>query len=65
MLKLSSLIQAIKGSRKRTIMVLSILCLVLLWNFIVAPIALAHGIILPVVALESVVDVSLALIGLI
>lgn len=65
MLKLSSLIQAIKGSRKRTILVLSILCLVLLWNFIVAPIALAHGVILPVVALESVVDVSLALIGLI
>lgn len=65
MLKLSSLIQAIKGSRKRTILVLSILCLVLLWNFIVVPIALAHGVILPVVALESVVDVSLALIGLI
>ncbi|UGL59874.1 hypothetical protein PP428_gp058 [Escherichia phage vB_EcoM_RZ] len=65
MLKLSSLIQAIKGSRKRTILVLSILCFVLLWNFIVAPIALAHGVILPVVALESVVDVSLALIGLI
>ena len=65
MLKLSSLIQAIKGSRKRTILVLSILCLVLLWNFIVAPIALTHGVILPVVALESVVDVSLALIGLI
>ncbi|XAO54518.1 hypothetical protein [Yersinia phage vB_YenM_P8] len=65
MLKLSSLIQAIKGSRKRTILVLSILCLVLLWNFIVAPIALAHGVILPVIALESVVDVSLALIGLI
>ncbi|AIZ02087.1 hypothetical protein [Escherichia phage UPEC01] len=65
MLKLSSLIQAIKGSRKRTILVLSVLCLVLLWNFIVAPIALAHGVILPVVALESVVDVSLALIGLI
>lgn len=65
MLKLSSLIQAIKGSRKRTILVLSILCLVLLWNFIVAPIALAHGVILPVVALESVVDVSLALIGLV
>ena len=65
MLKLSSLIQAIKGSRKRTILALSILCLVLLWNFIVAPIALAHGVILPVIALESVVDVSLALIGLI
>lgn len=65
MLKLSSLIQAIKGSRKRTILVLSILCFVLLWNFIVAPIALAHGVILPVVALESVVDVSLALIGLV
>ncbi len=65
MLKLSSLIQAIKGSRKRTILVLSILCLVLLWNFIVAPVALAHGVILPVIALESVVDVSLALIGLI
>nr|DAH51013.1 MAG TPA: hypothetical protein [Caudoviricetes sp.] len=65
MLKLSSLIQAIKGSRKRTILVLSILCLVLLWNFIVAPIALAHGLVLPVVAFESVVDVSLALIGLI
>lgn len=65
MLKLSSLIQAIKGSRKRTILVLSILGLVLLWNFIVAPVALAHGVILPVVALESVVDVSLALIGLI
>ncbi|UHS65249.1 hypothetical protein [Escherichia phage P896] len=65
MLKLSSLIQAIKGSRKRTILVLSILCFVLLWNFIVVPIALAHGVILPVVALESVVDVSLALIGLI
>ena len=65
MLKLSSLIQAIKGSRKRTILVLSVLCLVLLWNFIVAPIALAHGVILPVVALESVVDVSLAFIGLI
>lgn len=65
MLKLSSLIQAIKGSRKRTILVLSILGLVLLWNFIVAPVALAHGVILPVIALESVVDVSLALIGLI
>ncbi|AIZ02668.1 hypothetical protein AVV66_gp031 [Escherichia phage vB_EcoM_VR26] len=65
MLKLSSLIQAIKGSRKRTILALSILCSVLLWNFIVAPIALAHGVILPVVALESVVDVSLALIGLV
>lgn len=65
MLKLSSLIQAIKGSRKRTILALSILCSVLLWNFIVAPIALAHGVILPVIALESVVDVSLALIGLI
>ncbi|QWQ55822.1 hypothetical protein [Escherichia phage P479] len=65
MLKLSSLIQAIKGSRKRTILVLSVLCLVLLWNFIVAPVAMAHGVILPVVALESVVDVSLALIGLI
>lgn len=65
MLKLSSLIQAIKGSRKRTILFLSILCLVLLWNFIVAPVALAHGVILPVIALESVVDVSLALIGLI
>ena len=65
MLKLSSLIQAIKGSRKRTILVLSALCLVLLWNFIVAPVALTHGVILPVVALESVVDVSLAVIGLI
>ncbi|ADR32408.1 hypothetical protein AVV67_gp031 [Escherichia phage vB_EcoM_VR25] len=65
MLKLSSLIQAIKGSRKRTILALSILCSVLLWNFIVAPIALAHGLVLPVVAFESVVDVSLALIGLI
>ncbi|QIN95560.1 hypothetical protein MN01_00182 [Escherichia phage MN01] len=65
MLKLSSLIQAIKGSRKRTILVLSVLCSVLLWNFIVAPVALTYGIILPVVALESVVDVSLALIGLV
>ena len=65
MLKLSSLIQAIKGSRKRTILALSILCSVLLWNFIVAPIALAHGLVLPVVAFESVVDVSLALIGLV
>lgn len=65
MLKLSSLIQAIKGSRKRMILALSVLCSVLLWNFIVAPVALAHGVILPVVALESVVDVSLALIGLV
>lgn len=65
MLKLSSLIQAIKGSRKRMILALSVLCSVLLWNFIVAPVAMAHGVILPVVALESVVDVSLVLIGLV
>ena len=65
MLKLSSLIQAIKDSRKRMILTFSVLGIVLLWNFIVAPIALAHGLVLPVVAFESVVDVSLALIGLI
>lgn len=51
MLKLSSLIQAIKGNRKRMILVLSVLCSVLLWNFVVAPVALAHGVILPVIAL--------------
>lgn len=65
MLKLSNLIQAIKGNRKRMILVLSVLCSVLLWNFVVAPVALAHGVILPVIALESVVDILLALIGLI
>ncbi|QBQ79358.1 hypothetical protein KMC18_gp034 [Escherichia phage vB_EcoM_OE5505] len=60
--KLMALVDAIKGNKKRIAFTISG---ILLWNFILSPIAIAHGINIPVVTLDTFVDLAFALVGLI
>lgn len=38
---------------------------ILLWNFVLSPVAIAHGVSIPVVTLDTFVDLAFALVGLI
>ncbi|BAI83041.1 hypothetical protein HZR88_11900 [Escherichia coli O157:H7] len=63
--KLMALVNAIKGNKKRIAFTISTMVGILLWNFILSPIAIAHGINIPVVTLDTFVDLAFALVGLI
>ncbi|EFY2706560.1 hypothetical protein DMH77_00055 [Shigella sonnei] len=63
--KLMALVNAIKGNKKRIAFTISAMVGILLWNFILSPIAIAHGINIPVVTLDTFVDLAFALVGLI
>ncbi|EIP2092402.1 hypothetical protein [Escherichia phage FL08] len=63
--KLMALVDAIKGNKKRIAFTISAMVGILLWNFILSPIAIAHGINIPVVTLDTFVDLAFALVGLI
>ena len=63
--KLMALVDAIKGNKKRITFTISAMVGILLWNFILSPIAIAHGINIPVVTLDTFVDLAFALVGLI
>ena len=63
--KLIALVNAIKGNKKRIAFTISAMVGILLWNFILSPIAIAHGINIPVVTLDTFVDLAFALVGLI
>lgn len=65
MLKLTTLIDAIKGNKKRIFLAGIIAGGILLWNFVLAPLAIANGVNLPVVQMDTFVDVAFALVGLI
>ncbi len=62
MFKLPSLINAIKGNKKKTAIVVGG---IISWNFGIAPLLVAHGIIVPSVPLDTVVDLAFAIIGLV
>ncbi|UPW39897.1 hypothetical protein ESCO58_00060 [Escherichia phage vB_EcoM_ESCO58] len=63
--KLMALVNAIKGNKKRIASTISAMVGILLWNFILSPIAIAHGVNIPVVTLDTFVDLAFALVGLI
>ncbi|END6301165.1 hypothetical protein ABMM93_003393 [Salmonella enterica subsp. enterica serovar Newport] len=63
--KLMALVDAIKGNKKRIAFTISAMVGILLWNFILSPIAITHGINIPVVTLDTFVDLAFALVGLI
>lgn len=63
--KLMALVNAIKGNKKRIVFTISAMVGILLWNFILSPIAIAHGVNIPVVTLDTFVDLAFALVGLI
>lgn len=63
--KLMALVNAIKGNKKRIAFTISAMVGILLWNFILSPIAIAHGVNIPVVTLDTFVDLAFALVGLI
>lgn len=51
--KLMALVNAIKGNKKRIAFTISAMVGILLWNFILSPIAIAHGVNIPVVTLDT------------
>lgn len=63
--KLMALVNAIKGNKKRIAFTISAMVGILLWNFILSPIAIAHGVNIPVVTLDTFVDLAFALVVLI
>lgn len=63
--KLMALVDAIKSNKKRIAFTISAMVGILLWNFILSPIAIAHGVNIPVVTLDTFVDLAFALVGLI
>ena len=63
--KLMALVNAIKGNKKRIAFTISAMVGILLWNFILSPIAIAHGVNIPVVTLDTFVDLAFVLVGLI
>ncbi|ENV0654480.1 hypothetical protein ACE124_000139 [Shigella sonnei] len=63
--KLIALVNAIKGNKKRIAFTISAMVGILLWNFILSPVAIAHGINISVVTLDTFVDLAFALVGLI
>ena len=63
--KLMALVDAIKGNKERIAFTISAMVGILLWNFILSPIAIAHGVNIPVVTLDTFVDLAFALVGLI
>lgn len=63
--KLMALVNAIKGNKKRIAFTISAMVGILLWNFILSPIAIAHGVNIPIVTLDTFVDLAFALVGLI
>lgn len=63
--KLMALVNAIKGNKKRIAFTISAIVGILLWNFILSPVAIAHGINIPVVTLNTFVNLAFALVGLI
>lgn len=63
--KLMALVNAIKGNKKRIAFTISAMVGILLWNFILSPIAIAIGVNIPVVTLDTFVDLAFALVGLI
>ncbi|UPW39366.1 hypothetical protein ESCO47_00130 [Escherichia phage vB_EcoM_ESCO47] len=65
MLKLPLLIAAIKGHKKKTILAAVVIGGIISWNFGIAPLLVANGIIVPSVPLDTVVDIAFALVGLV
>ncbi|QIQ68093.1 hypothetical protein KMB92_gp033 [Citrobacter phage PhiZZ6] len=63
--KLMALVNAIKGNKKRIAFTISVMVGILLWNFVLSPIAIAHGVNIPVITLDTFVDLAFALVGLI
>lgn len=63
--KLMALVNAIKGNKKRIAFTISAMVGILLWNFVLSPIAIVHGVNIPVVTLDTFVDLAFALVGLI
>ena len=63
--KLMALVDAIKGNKKRIAFTISAMVGILLWNFILSPVAVEHGVNIPVVTLDTFVDLAFALVGLI
>lgn len=63
--KLMALVNAIKGNKKRIAFTISAMVGILLWNFILSPIAIAYGVNIPVITLDTFVDLAFALVGLI
>ena len=63
--KLMALVNSIKVNKKRIAFTISAMVGILLWNFILSPVAIAHGINIPVVTLDTFVDLAFALVGLI
>ncbi len=47
--KLMALVNAIKGNKKRIAFTISAMVGILLWNFILSPVAIAHGVNIPVI----------------
>lgn len=63
--KLMALVNAIKGNKKRIAFTISAMVGILLWNFVLSPITIAHGVNIPVITLDTFVDLAFALVGLI
>ena len=65
MFKLPTLINAIKGNKKKTAIAAIVVGGIISWNFVVAPLLVAHGVMVPSVPLDTVVDLAFAIIGLV
>jgi hypothetical protein len=65
MLKLPALLMAIKGNKKKTILAGIIAGGIVSWNFVFAPLLVAHGLVVPVVPMDTVVDLAFAFVGLV
>lgn len=65
MFKLPSLINAIKGNKKKTAIAAIVVGGIISWNFGITPLLVAHGVMVPSVPLDTVVDLAFAIIGLV
>lgn len=65
MFKLPSLINVIKGNKKKTAIAAIVVGGIISWNFGIAPVLVAHGVMVPSVPLDTVVDLAFAVIGLV
>lgn len=65
MAQLQMLAQAIKGNKRKLFASIFIATSMMLWNFVLAPLAVAHGLNTPIVTLDTFVDISMALLMLI
>lgn len=65
MFKLQSLIDAVKGNKKKAAIATIVVGGIISWNFGIAPLLVANGIMVPSVPLDTVVDLAFAVIGLV